>query len=82
MKDPKEVPRKIVIWVRNRFVSARLFVAHLREYQPHWLHPSHEYTHLVYFAAVFLEGHGVYATAGGALFLIGALLLFFKEGDV
>lgn len=82
MKDPKEVPRLIYVWVHDRFVRVRLKIAHWREYRPHWLHPGHEYAHLAYFAAVAVEGHGMYATAGGVLFIIGLGLLFFKEGDL
>ncbi len=82
MKDPKEVPRQIYVWAHNRFVKARMTIASRREHQPHWLHPGHEYAHLAYFAAVFIEGHGVYASMGGLLLLIGVALIFFKEGDV
>jgi hypothetical protein len=35
-----------------------------------------EYCHMIYFGAVFIEGHGVYSLAGGALLifsLIGAI---------
>lgn len=43
---------------------------------PHALHEGHRYAHLAYCAFVFVEGHGMYATMGGVLFVIGALLTF------
>lgn len=34
---------------------------------------SREYCHLVYFGAVFIEGHGIYSIAGGVLLVFGVL---------
>lgn len=34
------------------------------------LHSTFHGTHALYFGAVFIEGHGVYAVAGGALLLM------------
>jgi hypothetical protein len=34
---------------------------------------------MVYFAIVFLEGHGLYALAGGALFIFGVFALIMHE---
>lgn len=65
-------------WLRNRWYK---FIA-LRCKKPKHLHDGREYAHLLYFAAVFIEGHGVYATMGGMLLALGAAALFFKDGDV
>lgn len=54
----------------------------VRHRKPKLLHEGHEYAHLAYFAAVFVGGHGVYAYVAGVLFLTGAMLLFFEEGEV
>jgi hypothetical protein len=56
------------------------FVA-IRCKKPKHLHDGREYAHLLYFAAVFVEGHGMYATMGGALLVLGAAALFFKDGE-
>lgn len=32
---------------------------------------SREYCHMFYFGAVFIEGHGLYSYAGGALLMFG-----------
>lgn len=42
-------------------------------------HTSRNAAHLVYFGAVFVEGHGVYALAGGVLLLIGVVGFAFGE---
>lgn len=38
------------------------------------------FTHLIYFGSVFVEGHGVYAWAGGVLLILGVMAMFIKEG--
>ena len=53
----------------------------LRCKKPKHLHDGQSYAHLLYFAAVFVEGHGIYASMGGLLLVMGALALFFREGD-
>ena len=40
---------------------------------------SREYAHLVYFGAVFFEGHGVYSAMGGVLLLLGTLAVLVGE---
>lgn len=37
------------------------------------LHRSYKGGHTAYFALVYLEGHGLYAVTGGALFLLAVL---------
>jgi len=59
----------------------RLKFIELRDTEIRWLHDGHRYAHLGYFAAVFVEGHGVYATLGGVLLVIGVLMLFFTGED-
>jgi hypothetical protein len=34
---------------------------------------SREYCHLIYFGAVFIEGHGVYSYTGGVLLIFGLI---------
>lgn len=36
-------------------------------------HACHGATHLCYFAAVYVEGHGFYAATGGALLILGVV---------
>lgn len=43
------------------------------------LHKTTECVHLVYFAAVFVEAHGYYGLAGGALFVLGLVAFFAGE---
>lgn len=40
---------------------------------------SRDYCHLVYFGAVFIEGHGVYSCVGGILLAFGILGMFAGE---
>ena len=54
------------------------FVA-LRCKKPKHLHDGREYAHLLYFAAVAMEGHGLYAKVAAGLLGLGAVALFFKE---
>ncbi len=42
---------------------------------------SHKFAHLVYYGAVAVEGHGVYAVAGGALLLFTCLAFFVDIGE-
>lgn len=51
----------------------------LRARKPKWLHDGHSYAHLLYFAAVFVQGHGVYAYVAGGLLATGLMLVFFRE---
>lgn len=39
-------------------------------------HRSYKLGHTSYFGFVFLEGHGIYATIGGGLFILAFLDLF------
>jgi hypothetical protein len=43
------------------------------------VHEGHHYVHLVYFAAVAVEGHGVYSMAGGALLIIGVVAILIGD---
>lgn len=36
----------------------------------------HEYCHILYFAGVFIEGHGFYTYAAGVLFLVNVAGVF------
>lgn len=36
-------------------------------------HTGHGLLHLIYFAGVAVEGHGIYAMAGGGLFIMGVV---------
>lgn len=38
-------------------------------------HSLHGFTHLAYFGAVWVEGHGMYAMTGGALLIFGVFAL-------
>lgn len=67
--------RSLPVWLKAKLASAR-------EYKPHWLHDGHAWAHLAYFGAVFVEGHGIYASMGGILLVIGLLMIFFKAGEV
>lgn len=52
----------------------KVVVRHVRvrlSHYHHALHEGHNWAHLAYFGAVFVEGHGVYSTMGGVLLLIG-----------
>lgn len=42
-------------------------------------HPVHYSAHLVYFAAVAFEGHGIYAMAAGGLFFVTVLGIVLGE---
>lgn len=51
-------------------------------YLQHWLqhyskecHYSERYGHLLYFAAVFMDGHGSYAYAAAGMLVIGIITL-------
>ena len=44
-------------------------------------HACHGATHLVYFAAVYVEGHGLYAATGGALLILGVVGIFMGGTD-
>lgn len=39
----------------------------------HSLHEGHNFAHLMYFGAVFIEGHGFYAAMGLVLLVIGVV---------
>lgn len=67
---------------RLKLAAIHAKVVSLRHHQPHWLHDGHECAHLAYFAAVFIEGHGVYASMGGVLLILGVFMMFFRGGDV
>jgi len=43
------------------------------------VHVGHNVAHLLYFGAVFVEGHGLYATMGGVLLIVGAVAMFVGE---
>lgn len=43
------------------------------------LHEGTKTAHLIYFGSVFFEGHGVYSSMGGILFLLGAAAVIFHE---
>lgn len=45
------------------------------------IHEGQPIAHLGYFAAVFFEGHGVYSSMGGLLFVMGSLAILFKDGE-
>lgn len=40
----------------------------------------HGLAHLLYFGAVFVEGHGLYALMGGVLLALGLAAVLFQEG--
>ena len=44
-------------------------------------HTGHNTAHLFYFAAVAVEGHGVYAAAAGVLFIVTVAGWFLGEED-
>ena len=46
------------------------------KHDPKWLHKGHSYAHLVYFGAVFVEGHGLYGSMGEILLIFGVLSIF------
>lgn len=60
-------------------VQCRLIA--FRANHPKLFHRYHLSTHLVYFAFVFIEGHGMYATMGGVLLVSGiAAMVMGEEG--
>lgn len=54
----------------------------IRQKKPRWLHDGHEFAHLAYFGTLFATGTGIYAKVAGVLFITGALLVFFRDGEV
>lgn len=68
--------------LRCRSHNAWLRFIAIRCRKPRHLHDAKEYAHLAYFAAVWATGHGLYAHVGGLLLIIGAIALFYKDGDV
>lgn len=42
----------------------------------------HEYCHILYFAGVFIEGHGFYTYAAGALLVVNLVGMFGGHGGV
>lgn len=44
-------------------------------------HSAHGLTHLAYFGAVWLEGHGIYAATGGALLIMGMFGMMMGDID-
>lgn len=69
--------RTHAMWVTIRGLPHCLrakFIA-LRDHEVRWLHDGHRYAHLAYFGAVFVEGHGIYATMGGVLLVTGLLMI-------
>ena len=61
----------------------RRFVTHPFAVMAHTtlFHKSRGVAHLVYFAALYLEGHGVYAKVGGLLLVVGVISMFGGDDD-
>ena len=47
----------------------------------HIFEVTHGSAHLAYFGAVFVEGHGMYATMGGVLLALGIVAFLFGKAE-
>lgn len=68
--------KPITAWARTRASAIAFKCRH-----PKWFHWSHLSAHMVYFLGVFIEGHGMYSSVAGLLFIFGIAAVFMGETE-
>ncbi len=65
--------------MQNVFHNVWIKISHAAHKHVAGFDKTHHAVHLGYFAAVFVEGHGVYASFGGLLLVMGVIAIFVEH---